>query len=70
MREFVFYRFVIERNRERRFDLSAVLSPLWVRLSEEVSLFELVPEDVRPRADEAARISSNRTSDLGEVLWN
>lgn len=59
-----------ERKRDRRLDFSAVRSPLCVRLSEDASLFELVSDDVRPRAEvsEAARISSKRTSDLGEVL--
>ena len=42
-----------------------------MRLVEQLSLCELVSEDVRPRpaALVAAMRSSNRTSDLGEVLW-
>ena len=42
-----------------------------MRLVEELSLCELVSEDVRPRpaALVAAMRSSSRTSDLGEVLW-
>lgn len=42
-----------------------------MRLVEELSLCELVSEDVRPRpaALVAAMRSSNRTPDLGEVLW-
>ena len=42
-----------------------------MRLVEQLSLCELVSEDVRPRpaALVAAMSSSNGTPDLGEVLW-
>ncbi len=52
------------------FGLSWIRSPLPVRLVEELSLCELVSEDVRPRpaALVAAIRSSSRTSDLGELL--
>jgi hypothetical protein len=65
----------IDNSRDRRFfDLSSARSPLGRRLRvlEDVSLWELVSEEVRPLLTEAeveaAIRSSKRTSDFGEVL--